>query len=283
MTVSWGFPRDAQNSFLQLYQSEVSLSLFQSKCLNSLILLQHFFSHLKCPFTTWQLPQDSIPPNANWILGVRLRAGATGITCSLSRDFQIQPPAAEGRRETTYPGMAEWNNPSTAGGQQQNQKLPKEELNSCLRMQLWSHGGHCLQHKVHHQPECQRDPLAPGLLWGSTAASPLIPSSCATAALGFSTHLCPCQDKSALWDSVGWELGIRASSLWELRAGMGVHQLLLPTGDEDLQNGGDAMATPGCGFPYTQLACARVQYAQPEYTAFCTTDHTFACHYSAYK
>lgn len=39
----------------------------------------------------------------------------------------------------------------------------------------------------------------------------------------------------------------------------------------------------GFGFPYTQYAYAHMQYAQPEYTAFCSTGHTFACHYSAYK
>lgn len=40
---------------------------------------------------------------------------------------------------------------------------------------------------------------------------------------------------------------------------------------------------PGFSLPYTQYARAYMQQVEPEYTAFCSTDHTFTCHYSAYK
>lgn len=129
--------------------------------------------------------------------------------------------------------MAEWNDPPRAGEQQQNQKLTKEEVISCLRMQLWSMGVTCLQHKLHPPARVEMWPCgtrgsqhccceaessllslahsSSGCVWG--CCSPAVPQL----PLALSTHLCPYQAKSALGDFVGWELGKRPGSQFTVR------------------------------------------------------------------
>lgn len=200
----------------------------------------------------WQLPPGQYPSNASWILSVRLRARATGIT--LCRDFQIQPSAAEGRRETTHTVMAEWNDPPRAGEQQQNQTLTKEEVISCLRMQLWSMGSPACSTNSIPQPGWKCDPVAreghntvvrqkaayPWLtpaLDVSGAAAPQLCHSCPWLSALTSAPTRPNQLWGILW-AESWAKGLAPSSLWEYGAGMGVQQLLIPTRDENLQSGG---------------------------------------------
>lgn len=101
------------------------------------------------------------------------------------------------------------------------------------------------------QPEWKHDPLAPGLfLWGSKAAYPWFTPAVHVSGAGAPQlcHNCPWlsslssapirpnQFCGILW-AESWASGLSPSSHWELGAGMGDHQLPLPTGDENLQNG----------------------------------------------
>lgn len=102
------------------------------------------------------------------------------------------------------------------------------------------------------QPEWKCDPLAPGLLlWGSKAAYPWFTPVVEVSGAGAPQlcHNCPWLSSltpaptrpNQLWGILwaeSWAPGLAPSSQWELGAGVGVHQLLLPTGDETLQNGG---------------------------------------------
>lgn len=142
------------------------------------------------------------------------------------------------------------------------------------------------------------------LLWGSEAAYPLIHSSCgcipglmlptcARITLGFHQSPgrgtdCPwCQAKSALWDFCGLRAGHQGSR-FTVRTGSRYVGPPAPPPRRRWQPAEwrrrrQLWAVPGFGFLYTQYVYAHMQYVQPEYTAFCSTDHTFACHCSAYK
>lgn len=138
------------------------------------------------------------------------------------------------------------------------------------------------------------------LLWGSKAAYPLIHSSCGCirgwcsppvpeSPLGFISHL---EEERTVPN-------VRPNQLCGLRAGHQGSQFTVRTGSRyvgppappphrrwqpaEWRRRRQLWAVPGFGFPYTQYVYAHMQYVQPEYTAFCSTDHTFACHYSAYK
>lgn len=126
----------------KLYQSEVFLSRFPLKCLSKLILLLHLFS-FEMPIYSMTASTRTVPlqmPTESWVWGWRQEPRD-----DLHFEQGFSDPTFscwEKERNPLPPAMAECNNPSTAGEQRQNPKLPKEELGSCLRMQLWSHRGH---------------------------------------------------------------------------------------------------------------------------------------------
>lgn len=54
------------------------------------------------------------------------------------------------------------------------------------------------------------------------------------------------------------------------------YQAFFPVLEDNLENRG------GVSYHFFKLSM-HTQYFQLEYIAFCSIDHTFACHYSAYK
>lgn len=277
------------------YQSEVFFSHFPLKCLSKLILLLHLFS-FEMPIYSMTASTRTVPlqmPTESWVWGWRQEPRD-----DLHFEQGFSDPTFscwEKERNPLLPAMAECNNPSTAGEQRQNPKLPKEELGSCLRMQLWYHRGHL--------PPVQTP--SPSLsanmtLWHQVccceAAKQLIPDSlqlwmclglvlpsCATIAFGFRHSPLPLSGQIS---SEGF-CGLRAGhgSQFTVRIGSSYGGPPTPPPHRRWEPAEWRRRQPqaGCGFPYTQYARAHVQYVQPKYTAFCTTDHTFACHYSAYK
>lgn len=235
---------------LSIWSLPFLLSVKMSQQLN---FTPAFFSHLKCPFTTWQLPPGQYPFKCQLNPGCEAEGRSHRDHVPFEQRFSDPTSSCWGKERNHLPSHGWVKQPLYSRRAAAKPKAAKggvEQLSQDAAVIPW---GHCLQHKLHHQPECKCDPLAPGLLWGSKAASPLIPSSCGcvqgwcspavpqlplaaalTSAPVRTNQLC-----GTLW-AESWASGLAPSSQWELRAGMGVHQLLLPTGDEDLQNGGDS-------------------------------------------
>lgn len=202
--------------------------------------------------------------------------------------------------------MVEWNNAQAAGEQQQNLSLLKEDLNSWLgpscdlarftRLQhrpdcpvwvkTWPHGMQVCCYEATKQLNAWFTPAAGASQGWCSPPLPQLP-------LGFISHL---EKEQTL------PLTIRSNQLYRvcgLTVGHQGYQFTVRIRSRyvcppvpppcrkwqpaEWGRRNQLWTVPGFGLPYTQYACAYMQHVQPEYTAFCSTDHTFACHYSAYK